>query len=522
MASYVESQPLSTPKKANSFQQFNFRRDERYSPYSLSKPDRGYSQSPTPSHYSVGHYSAEKSKNDFKSSQTNFYKTETPRSSSNDYSSSLNYDSRYSTSHYRQDNREGKRQQYRGKRSRERSKRRYNSSRKQFHKFQNSNNDNHKFESYKENRQSHTTFRTPSKFENTLNNARERSTEGKFGNNKYPSSRYNHNLSSEPYARSPSQNKRTNSEEKIYDVTPKHENRTTQFISESTPNQSEHIKSSHTFSTKDATKRMIEDKCDLKDKADQILRHYKIPHKNTILAKVESSNQEPEKRPKLIVRIKTSPSALLAGSTPIQASAQSPNKIKKSRSEQKLSRISESSESSTKKRSIAITTAGSKTVVPYYVPIQSQPYSQPSSEMSNVHARPLPSICESKPRESLKRKNTGIMHSSSKKSKIMKLESDKENNLKFVIKLAKTKSSLTDKEKLMNKFQRYKARITSQGTGGSDKALSLDRQLSVLHRDHAMLKKSIRDCGKENWSQLSAAEVRQKKRDVLRKINFRK
>ena len=126
-----------------------------------------------------------------------------------------------------------------------------------------------------------------------------------------------------------------------------------------------------------------------------------------------------------------------------------------------------------------------------------------------------------------KRKSTGS-DGNCKQSKILKL-SDENENLKFVIKLAKQDVwESKDQKMLKAKFEDYKTRLLSQFGGNlkpenstlEERLSGLNLQILNLERDFKNLKKSNRQCKKEDWSHLTPAAINEKKRKVLELIHL--
>jgi hypothetical protein len=105
---------------------------------------------------------------------------------------------------------------------------------------------------------------------------------------------------------------------------------------------------------------------------------------------------------------------------------------------------------------------------------------------------------------------------------------EKENRNKNVKNKAhenKNKCSNINKENLLQKFESYKSRIMSLGSidenaSFNDRINILNFRLMTLERDHKSLKKSIRDCSKEDWSGWKVEEIDAKKRKVLELIRL--
>jgi len=125
-----------------------------------------------------------------------------------------------------------------------------------------------------------------------------------------------------------------------------------------------------------------------------------------------------------------------------------------------------------------------------------------------------------------KRKSTGLA-GNCERSKLIKLE-DENENLKFVIKLAKQDvRESKDQKNLTAKFEDYKTRLLSLGgnlnpeNSTLEQGLSrLDLQILNLERDFKNLKKSNRQCKKEDWSHLTPSAINEKKRKILELIRL--
>ena len=99
-------------------------------------------------------------------------------------------------------------------------------------------------------------------------------------------------------------------------------------------------------------------------------------------------------------------------------------------------------------------------------------------------------------------------------------ETDKNNDRENI-----TQKKNNEKENLLQKFESYKLRIMSLGNADesssfNDRLNALSFKLLTLERDHKNLKKSIRECSKEDWNGLKDEEIEARKKKVLELIRL--